>query len=59
MLSNTSEQIQVFIEHMQVRINDQVLQEQDSVILNSAKLDFYKNLYDIKACAHYVISNKL
>ena len=52
--SNASEQIQVFIKHMQVRINDQVLQEQDSFILSSAKLDFYKNLYDIKARAHYV-----
>ena len=53
-LSNASEQIHIFIKHMQVRINDQVLQEQDSFILNSAKLDFYKNLYDIKARAHYV-----
>ena len=53
-LSNASEQIQVFIKHMQVRINDQVLQEQVSFISISAKLDFYKNLYDIKACAHYV-----
>ena len=44
MLSNASAQIQVFIKHMQVQINDQVLQEQDSFILNSAKLDFYKNL---------------
>ena len=32
----------------------QILQEQDSFILNSAKLDFYKNLYDFKACANCV-----
>ena len=51
-LSNASEQIQVFIKHMQVQNNDQVLQKQDSFILNSAKLDFYKNLYGIKARAH-------
>ena len=39
---------------MQVQIKDQVLQEQDSFILNSAKLDFYENLYDTKARAFYV-----
>ena len=55
MLSNASEKIQDFInKHMQVRINDQGLQEQDSFTLNREKLDFYKNLYGIKARAHYV-----
>ena len=42
------------VKHIQQRIHDVAIQEQDSVILNSPKLDFYKNIYKIQTHAHYV-----
>ena len=48
-------QIQVYIKHMQIRINDQELQEQDSLIHSSIKLDFYKCLYKMQTRAPYVV----
>ena len=36
--------------------NDIALQEQDSSMLNSSKLDFYKNIYKIQTHAQYVDS---
>ena len=39
-LSNSAAQLQAFIKHMQARINGQVLQEQDSFILNSIRFFF-------------------
>ena len=47
-------QIHAYINHMQTRINDQILQEEDSAIFNSSKLDFYKHLYKIQTRASYV-----
>ena len=41
---------------IQQRIQDIVLQEQDSSILNSSNLDFYKNIYKIQTRAQYVDS---
>ena len=42
--------IPIHIKHIQQRIHDVA----DSVILNSTKLDFYKNSYKIQTRAHYV-----
>ena len=40
--------IPIHVKHIQKRIrHDVAIQEQDSVILNSTKLDFYKNIYKI------------
>ena len=41
---------------IQQRIHDTVLQEQDSSVLNSSNLDFYKNIYKIQTRAQYVDS---
>ena len=41
---------------IQQPIHDIALQEQDSSILNSSKLDFYKNIYKIQTHAQYVDS---
>ena len=37
--------VHFYVNHMQTRINDQTLQDQDSSILSSSKLDFYKCVY--------------
>ena len=37
------------VKQMQDRIKDQALQEQDSLILNSLKMNYYKRVYDIQA----------
>ena len=42
------------VKHIQQRIHDVAIQEQDSVILNSTKLDFYKHIYKIQTRAHYM-----
>ena len=47
-------QVHNYVNHMQIRINDQTLQEQDSFILGSSKLDFYKCIYKIQTRAPYV-----
>ena len=46
--------IPIHVKHIQQRIHDVAIQEQDSVILNSTKLEFYKNMYKIQTRAHYV-----
>ena len=46
--------IPIHVKHIQQRIHDVAVQEQDSVIPNSPKLDFYKNIYKIQTRAHYV-----
>ena len=46
--------IPIHVKHIQQRIHDVVIQEQDSVMLNSTKLAFYKNIYKIQTRAHYV-----
>ena len=42
------------VKQMQDLIKDQALQEQDSLILNRSKMDYYKRVYDIQARAPYV-----
>ena len=42
------------VKQMQDRIKDQALHEQDSLILNSSKMDYYKRVYDIQARAPHV-----
>ena len=46
--------IPLYQKSIQQRIHDIALQEQDSSILNSSKLDFYKNIYKIQTYAQYV-----
>ena len=48
--------IPLYQKSIQQRIHDIALQEQDSSILNSSKLDFYKNIYKIQTYAQYVDS---
>ena len=48
--------IPLYQKSIQQRIHDIALQEQDSSILNSSKLDFYKNIYKIQTRAQYVDS---
>ena len=44
----------IHVKHIQQRIHDVAIQEQDSVILNSTKLDFDTNIYKIQTRAQYV-----
>ena len=48
--------IPLYQKSIQQWIHDIALQEQDSSILNSSKLDFYKNIYKIQTHAQYVDS---
>ena len=48
--------IPLYQKSIQQRIHDIALQEQDSSMLNSSKLDFYKNIYKIQTRAQYVDS---
>ena len=48
--------IPLHLKSIQQRIHGIVLQEQDSSILKSSKLDFYKNIYKIQTRAQYVDS---
>ena len=48
--------IPLYQKSIQQTIHDIALQEQDSSILNSSKLDFYKNIYKIQTRAQYVDS---
>ena len=52
--SITVDIIPLHLKSIQQRINDITLQEQDSAVLNSSKLDFYKNINIIQTCAYYV-----
>ena len=42
------------MKNIQQRIQDVNQQEQDSLMLKSSKLDFYKTLYNVGTRAHYV-----
>ena len=42
------------VKQMLDRIKDQALQEQDSLILNSSIMNYYKRVYDIQARAPFV-----
>ena len=53
--SDPVKMIPLYQKSIQQRIQDIALQEQDSSILNSSKLDFYKNIYKIQTRAQYVI----
>ena len=44
--------IPIYVKHIQQRIRDVAIQEQDYVTLKSTKLDFFKNIFKIQARAH-------